>query len=80
MSQDILTLSVFVKVFIVSTMCRKKVVELLYKTTDCRNKLDKTLGNKNDTEVVAVLSALCNSCSNLFNDLVQRHVLLLNLF
>ncbi len=60
-------------------MSGEQVVELVDEATDCRYKLDKALRNEHHTEVVAILSTLSNSRGDLLNNLIERHVLGLNL-
>ena len=79
MLDDILALSLLVEVLIVGTVSGEKIVELLDKATDGGDELDESLGNDYCTEVVAVLSTLCDNLAKVVNNLVEGHVLLLNL-
>ena len=79
MSEDILALCVLIKVLVVCAMSSQQVIKLLDEAADSRDELDEALRDKHHTEVVAILCTLSHCCSNLLNDLVQRHILLLDL-
>ena len=55
------------------------VVELSDELLDGWDELDYTLRDDNGTEVVAIGSTLTNSVSNVCNDIVEAHTLLLDL-
>ena len=78
MSEDIFALGIFVKILVVGTVSSEQVVQLLDKTTDSGDKLDKALGDEHNTEVVALACTVSNSLSNLLYHLVQGEVFLLN--
>ena len=62
MSKDVLTLCVLVQILIIITVSGEQIVQFLDETTDGRNKLDKTFGNENNTEVIAYDGKEIYSC------------------
>ena len=79
MGDDIFALCVLVEVLVVVAVSGEQVVELVDEAANGRNKLDETLRDENHAEVVAFLCALCHCRGNLLNNLVESHVLGLNL-
>ena len=57
----------------------QNVIQLSDQLLDSRNELDNTLWDDNSTEVVTISSTLTNSVSDVCNDIVEAHTLLLDL-
>ena len=53
------------------------IIELGNESLDGRNELNDTLRDDYCSKIVAILSTLCHSRSNVFHNIVERHVLLL---
>ena len=78
-SQDVFALCVSLKIFILSTVGGKQVVEFINKTADGRNKLDEALRDEHHTKVLALLCTISYGRSHLLDDLVEGHILCLHL-
>ena len=56
------------------------IVQLSYQLLDSRDELDETFRNEHRTEVVSFSSTVGNSLSDISHNIVETHILLLNLF
>ena len=77
---DELTLFVFCNSCKLSTLDSEQVVQFGDKSFHCRDKLDKTLWNKNCAEVVAVFSTCGNDVSDVVYNIVESHIFCLDFF
>ncbi|CCZ15380.1 uncharacterized protein BN679_02186 [Prevotella sp. CAG:487] len=79
MRKYVFTLCILIQILIILSVCGEQVVEFLYQTADCRNKLDKSLRNENHTEVVALACTVSHCRRNLLDNVIKRKILSLYL-
>lgn len=59
-------------------VCAKELVEFADEALELGDELDEAFGDKDDTEVVAVGSTRFHDAGNVFNNLVEAHIVCLN--
>ena len=79
LADDVSTLLALLDHLELSVMLSQEVVQLSDQTLHCRNELDQALRDQHRTEVVTLSGTLSHDVGDISHDLIQRHVLCLNL-